>query len=87
MSIEQKTFKGNIAVSISDNEVRLWVCNEEGMNIYRFKALGRVYNAADGQIVIGRKLIDPNEEKYWTHEEGTGSFFNVEMYRKDMGIE
>lgn len=58
MTIEREELKGNIAVSVSDNEVRLWVCNDEGMSIYRFKALGKVYKASDGEIIIGALPMD-----------------------------
>jgi len=54
VKLEQKEIQGNVAVSISDNEVRLWVCNSDGQNIYRFKALGRVYRTSDGVITIGK---------------------------------
>lgn len=49
-----KEFKGNILVTISKHEVRLWVCNEEGQNIFRFKALGEVYNSDQDTTVIGK---------------------------------
>jgi len=32
--IERREFEGNIKVTISEKEVRLWVCNEEGANIF-----------------------------------------------------
>ena len=43
MTISRKELKGNIAISISDNEVRLWVCDDDGVNILRVKALGKVH--------------------------------------------
>lgn len=54
MEVKMKEFKGNVKVTILDNEVRLWVCNEEGMNIFRFKALGKVYEGQQDITVIGR---------------------------------
>jgi len=54
MSIERKEFKGNVAVSISEHEVRVWVCNAEGENIFRFKAIGRVHKGHPDVIVIGK---------------------------------
>jgi len=52
---QRKEFKGNIAVSISDREVRVWVCNDKGMNIFRFKAIGKVFANEKDIIVIGGK--------------------------------
>lgn len=53
----QKEFKGNILVTITENEVRLWVCNEKAENIFRFKALGKVHESISGNdvMVIGEK--------------------------------
>lgn len=45
--VQRKDFKGNISVSVSENEVRVWVCNERGENIFRFKATGKVYRTKD----------------------------------------
>ena len=47
MSIARKEFKGNIAVSVSDNEVRIWCCDDQGKNIFRFKAVGEVHKLED----------------------------------------
>ena len=53
MTIERREFKGNVAVSISEDEVRVWVCNDRGENIFRFKALGRVHKGVQDVTVIG----------------------------------
>lgn len=50
--IERKEFEGNILVTISENEVRLWVCNQNGENIFRFKALGQVYSAGKDITIL-----------------------------------
>lgn len=47
-----KEFAGNILVTVSDNEVRVWVC-KDGMNIFRFKALGKVFKSDTDVIIIG----------------------------------
>ena len=52
MTIEQKEFKGNVSVSVSEHEVRVWVCNEIGVNIFRFKAMGKVYDGDQDTTVI-----------------------------------
>jgi hypothetical protein len=52
--ITQKEFEGNILVTISEREVRLWVCNNEGRNIFRFKAIGNVYSQDNDVIIFGK---------------------------------
>ena len=47
----REEFEGNILVTTSENEVRLWVCNGEGANIFRFKAVGQVHKHG-GDITI-----------------------------------
>ncbi len=60
MSIEQKEFDGHVAVSISEREVRVWVCKvETGENIFRFKATGKVYHGVQDITSIG-----PTPEDY-----------------------
>jgi len=54
-NLVEKEFKGNIKITISDKEVRLWVCNLEGENIFRFKALGKVYKNDKDVTVITSK--------------------------------
>jgi len=45
-------FPGNVRITISDNEMRIWVCDENGCK-FRFKAFGKAiqYNAMDFMIV------------------------------------
>ena len=50
-----KQFEGNIRVTVSKNEVRLWVCNYKGENIFRFKATGKVYEAGKDITVLPEK--------------------------------
>lgn len=52
MGHKRKELEGNILVTISDNEVRLWVCNEKGENIFRFKAIGKVFAAGNDVTII-----------------------------------
>ena len=52
VDVVQEEFQGNVRVSVSEHEVRIWVCNEEGMNIFRFKALGKVYDQGKDIMVI-----------------------------------
>ena len=42
---ERKEFEGNVLVTISEKEVRLWVCNTNGKNVFRFKVLGKIHKA------------------------------------------
>ena len=58
MKLTKKEFEGNILVTVSDNEVRLWVC-KDGQSVFRFKALGRVYEAGTDITVISQ---GPNKE-------------------------
>lgn len=44
-AIKAGAFKGNVKVTVTEHEVRVWVCDETGQNIFRFKALGDVYHA------------------------------------------
>lgn len=53
VKVKRKEFEGNVKVTVSEREVRLWVCNEEGLNIFRFKAIGEVHSQEDGVVVIG----------------------------------
>ena len=48
-----KEFKGNVRVTVSGNEVRVWVCNDKAENIFRFKAMGKVYQGGNDVTVIG----------------------------------
>jgi hypothetical protein len=51
----RKEFKGSMLVTVSDNEVRLWVCNDEGQNIFRFKAVGEVHQGGNDIIVVAKQ--------------------------------
>ena len=56
MKTIRKEFQGNIKVTISEREVRLWVCNQRGENIFRFKAQGQVhYGGTDVTILPIRR--------------------------------
>jgi len=48
----RKEFHGNIVVTISEDEVRIWVCNAQGENIFRFKALGEIHSGGNDVIVM-----------------------------------
>ena len=54
MKIENREFEGNVKVTISENEVRLWVCNDKGANVFRFKALGKVYRSGQDVAVLAK---------------------------------
>ena len=53
IKVEKRECHGNLMVSITENEVRIWVCNDFGENIFRFKALGKVSKSKQDVIVIG----------------------------------
>jgi hypothetical protein len=53
---QRREFKGNVLITISEKEVRLWVCNEKGENIFRFKAMGEVYETDSDVFVLGAKV-------------------------------
>ena len=52
VKIQRREFKGNVVVSLSPNEVRVWVCNDKGVNIFRIKAVGEVHSADFGDTPI-----------------------------------
>ena len=52
--ITKKEFEGNVLVTVSGEEVRLWVCNDKGENIFRFKALGEVHQGGNDIMVIAK---------------------------------
>ena len=57
LEIIQKEFKGNVAVSISNHEVRVWVCDlNTGQNVFRFKATGSVYNSGSDITVLANQM-------------------------------
>lgn len=54
--IIEKEFKGNVLVTVSDHEVRLWVCDlETGGNIFRFKATGKVFHSGQDVTIFANK--------------------------------
>ena len=50
--MEREEFEGNIMITISPHEIRIWVCNKNGENIFRFKALGKVYRAGNDVTIL-----------------------------------
>ena len=56
MEIQRQEFKGNVLVTVSPKEVRLWVCNRNGENIFRFKAMGEVFQAGKDIMVSSYKF-------------------------------
>ena len=63
-------FEGNILITIQKNEVKLWVCNHNGENIFRFKAIGKVYKSgADITILSIKDDCLDNLEKRIIHLE------------------
>ncbi len=66
MGIITKEFMGNVLVTISEKEVRLWVCNEKGQNIFRFKTIGKVYNSGSDVMVMGP--TEMNTDKNIVHD-------------------
>lgn len=54
----KKEFKGNTVVSISEHEVRVWVCDlKTGANIFRFKATGKVYHNGSDVTVFAKETL------------------------------
>jgi len=53
--IIDKQFKGTIRITASKKEVRLWLCNEKGESIFRFKFIGEVHGKNNEFMVIGKK--------------------------------
>lgn len=53
-----KEFKGNVLVTVSEHEVRIWVCNYKGENIFRFKALGEVRQGGNDIVVFANKHME-----------------------------
>ena len=52
-----KEFKGNFRITISDHEVRVWLCNAEGQNEFRLKFMGDVHGQANDIIVVGKPAL------------------------------
>lgn len=55
VKIRKKEFVGNVLVTVSKQEVRLWVCDDKGQNIFRFKATGQVYDGEYGIIIVPKE--------------------------------
>ncbi len=47
-------FTGNVKVTISENEVRVWVCDEEGCQ-FRFKTMGKVLKSGGMDVMVVAK--------------------------------
>jgi len=47
-------FAGNVKVTISENEVRVWVCDEKGCQ-FRFKAMGKVVKSGGMDVMVVAK--------------------------------
>jgi hypothetical protein len=56
MELEQDMFEGNVQITISEKEVRLWVCNQNGENIFRLKACGFVTKSNKDITILPYKL-------------------------------
>ena len=44
-------FSGNVKVTISEKEVRVWVCDEKGCQ-FRFKAMGKVLRSGGMDVMV-----------------------------------
>lgn len=42
----------NLVVAKSDNEVRVWACGKDGINVFRLKVVGKVHAATINDIVV-----------------------------------
>lgn len=64
--MEDREFKGNVKVTVTEGEIRVWVCDEKtGQNIFRFKALGKVFRDPAGKdyTIVGRMREEEEEEE------------------------
>ncbi len=52
--MDTREFIGNIKVTISNKEVRVWLCNKDGCQ-FRFKAVGKVIKSGNDIMVIANK--------------------------------
>jgi len=43
MKYENHIFEGRVRIAVSENEVRVWVCNDQEQCIARVKCIGEVY--------------------------------------------
>lgn len=47
----------NVEISVSDEEIHLWACNRNGINVLRIKAVGKVHCTKElNDIIVTRKL-------------------------------
>lgn len=51
-----KTFEGNVKITVSEDQVRIWVC-KDGISIFRFKFLGNVHGSDHEFVMIGKKEV------------------------------
>ena len=58
--METREFIGNIKVTISKKEVRVWLCNENGCQ-FRFKAMGKVVKS--NNIKMNDIMVIAEKEK------------------------
>jgi|LGVF01.2.fsa_nt_gb hypothetical protein len=59
----RKEFTGNVLVTISNDEVRLWVCNDQGSNIFRFKAIGKIFRTNQDITVLPFKKENKKKDE------------------------
>ena len=52
--IVTKEFDGHVRVTVSDNEVRLWVCNSDSCCVFRLKALGKTHVGEQDVMVMSK---------------------------------
>jgi len=43
MEIKEREWDGHVKVTVSEQEVRVWVCNKKGMSVLRVKAMGKIF--------------------------------------------
>ena len=64
--IQEYKFKGNVKITISENETRIWVCDENGCK-FRFKVFGNTKKVNDMDFVVNSLIVKP--KKVETDEE------------------
>lgn len=53
MKVDRKEFgMVNVEITVSDNELRLWACNENGESVLRIKAQGKVHCTEEMSSII-----------------------------------
>ena len=53
----------NVEFTVSDNEIRLWACNKDGMCVFRLKATGNLHKGEHDVIIMGAKDIEIEERR------------------------